>query len=124
MKIIIPAGGECCMDYVRQSGQETVEAMDGVFLTQLAVGDRMSIQHLRMEPGSRIPDHSHHHEQVGFVYQGTQTFVLDDGSIDVDAGNSYAIRGHETHAAENNTDETMLAIDIFSPPRPDPDWLE
>lgn len=112
------------MDYVRQSGQETVEAMDGVFLTQLAVGDQMSIQHLRMEPGSRIPDHSHHHEQVGFVYQGTQTFVLDDGSIAVDAGNSYAIRGHETHAAENNGDETMLAIDIFSPPRPNPDWLE
>jgi mannose-6-phosphate isomerase-like protein (cupin superfamily) len=112
------------MDLVRPADRETVEAMDGVYLTQLAVGERMSIQHLRMAPGARVPEHDHHHEQVGFVYEGTQTFVLEDGTVDVAAGQSYALGGGERHAAENRGDGVMRAIDVFGPPRRDPDWLE
>lgn len=101
----------------------TVEVGDGVFLTQLAVGEAMSVQHLRMEPGGRIPEHEHRHEQLGFVYRGEQTFVLDDGAVTVAPGESYALAPHETHAAANRGDEVMEAIDVFSPPRPNPDWL-
>ncbi len=113
------------MDLVSPDHRETVEAMDGVFLTQLAIGERMSIQHLRMKPGARVPKHDHHHEQLGFVYQGTQTFILDDGvEVDVDPGESYFLESEEPHAAENQGDGVMEAIDIFSPPRPDPSWLD
>jgi mannose-6-phosphate isomerase-like protein (cupin superfamily) len=104
---------------------ETVEVSEGVHLTQLAVGERMSIQHLRMEPGGTVPMHSHHHEQLGFVYQGTQTFVFeDDSSADIDPGESYFLESEQPHAAENRGSEDLLAIDIFSPPRPNPSWLE
>ncbi len=48
------------MDHVPP--EPATEAMDGVFLTQMAVGEGMSIQHLRMDPGAVIPMHSHHHE--------------------------------------------------------------
>lgn len=106
------------------SDRRTVEAMDGVFLTQLAAGERMSIQHLRMEPGATIPEHSHHHEQLGFVYEGTQTFVVDGTPIGIEDGGSYFLRSEEPHAAENRGDGVMQAIDIFSPPRPDPSWLD
>ena len=99
--------------------------MDGVFLTQMAVGEEMSIQHLRMDPGAVIPIHSHHHEQVGFVYQGEQTFVLEDeATVTVGAGESYTLAGDEPHGAQNRGEEVMLAIDIFGPPRPNPDWME
>lgn len=103
---------------------ETVEVSDGVFLTQLAVGDQMSIQHLRMEPGSRVPEHSHHHEQLGFVYRGEQTFVLSEDAVTIRPGESYALDSEEVHAAENRGDGVMEAIDIFSPPRANPDWLD
>lgn len=112
------------MDLVRPEDQVTVEVMDGVFLTQLAAGEHMSIQHLRMEPGASVPEHAHHHEQLGFVYQGTQTMIQGDDRTDVDAGESYALASDEPHGAENRKDETCLAIDIFSPPRPAPDWAE
>jgi quercetin dioxygenase-like cupin family protein len=113
------------MDTVAPSEAETVEVSEGVYLTQMALGDRMSIQHLRMDPGTRIPEHDHPHEQVGFVYRGTQTFVLEGGStVDVGEGESYAIPGDEIHAAENRGGGTMEAIDVFSPPRPDPPWLD
>jgi mannose-6-phosphate isomerase-like protein (cupin superfamily) len=113
------------MEQVTPADSETVEVSEGVHLTQLAVGERMSIQHLRMEPGGRVPMHSHHHEQLGFVYQGTQTFVFeDDSAAGVDPGESYFLESEEPHAAENRGDEDLLAIDIFSPPRPNPSWLE
>ena len=112
------------MERVRSDEERTVEAMDGVFLTQLAVGDRMSIQHLRMEPGARIPEHDHPHEQVGFVYRGEQTFLLDGEVLTVGPGESYAIPGEEPHAVENRGEDVLEAIDIFSPPRPNPSWLD
>jgi quercetin dioxygenase-like cupin family protein len=113
------------MDHVVPDESETVEVSGGVFLTQLAIGERMSIQHLRMEPGGEVPMHDHHHEQLGFVYGGTQTFLLaDDEEVHIEAGESYFLESEEPHAAVNVGDETMYAIDIFSPPRPDPSWLE
>lgn len=113
------------MDRIPSDAQETVEVLEGVYLTQLAVGDHMSIQHVRMEPGAAVPEHDHHHEQVGFTYQGAFTFVLADGTeIEVGAGESYALDGGEPHAAENRGESVALGIDIFSPPRANPDWLE
>lgn len=113
------------MEIVPANGMEEVEVEDGVFLAQLAAGEEMSIQHLRMEPGARVPEHSHHHEQVGFVYQGEQTFILEDGdALTVDPGESYWLESEEVHGAENRGDEELLAIDVFSPPRPNPNWLD
>lgn len=104
---------------------EEVEVEPGVHLAQLVAGDEMSIQHLRLEPGARIPEHSHHHEQIGFVYEGEQTFILDGGDTrTVGPGGSYRLASHEVHAVENRGTETLRAIDVFSPPRPDPDWAE
>jgi len=112
------------MDVVSDDAYEEVEVEPGVHLAQLAVGESMSIQHLRMAPGGRVPEHSHHHEQVGFVYRGEQTFVLADGAVTVGPGESYRLAGGEVHAAENRGDGELLAIDVFSPPRPDPGWLD
>lgn len=113
------------MEQVPISDRDTVEVIDGVHLTQLAAGDRMSIQHVRMEPGAVVPAHDHHHEQIGFTYQGAVTFVLADGrEVDVGVGESYALEGGEIHGAENRGEIDALCVDIFGPPRPNPDWLE
>jgi len=113
------------MDVVRDDAFEETEVEPGVSLAQLAVGDAMSIQHLRIVRGGRVPEHSHHHEQVGFVYQGEQTFVLGDGAdVTVGPGESYWLESEEVHAAENRGEEELLAVDVFNPPRPNPSWLD
>lgn len=113
------------MDTVPASRMGEVEVESGVFLAQLAAGDEMSIQHLRMEPVARVPEHSHHHEQVGFVYQGEQTVILeDDEALTVMSGESYHLQNNEVHEAENRGNGEVLAIDVFSPPRPNPNWLD
>ena len=72
---------------------ETVEVVDGVHLTQLCVGESMSAQQFHIEPGAQVPEHSHHHEQVGVVLTGTMTVVVDDEEAVVAAGESYVIPG-------------------------------
>lgn len=63
--------------------------------------------------------------EVGFVYQCEQTFILEDGeAVTVEPGESYWLESNEVHATENRGDEDLLAIDVFSPPRTNPNWLD
>jgi quercetin dioxygenase-like cupin family protein len=115
---------ESTMEIVQHSARETVEAVDGVHLTQLAVGEEMSVQHFHIEPGATVPEHSHHHEQVGFIVQGTLAFEVDGEEHVVGPGDSYVIPGGEPHSAENRSEEPVSGIDVFSPPRANPDWMD
>jgi quercetin dioxygenase-like cupin family protein len=113
------------MERVPLSEDDLVEAVPEVHLAQLAVGESMSVQYFRIDPGATVPSHEHHHEQAGFVYRGELTFVLDGGEeVVVGAGDSYDLTSHEVHGAENRGDEPIEGVDIFSPPRPNPDWAE
>jgi len=113
------------MDHVSHDPSADVEAVPGVHLSGLAAGEEMSVQHFTVDPGTTVPEHDHHHEQAGFVYQGTLTFVLADGSeVAVAAGDAYDLAGDEVHAAENRGDVPAKGVDVFSPPRTDPDWAE
>lgn len=113
------------MEHEPHDPSEAVEALEGVYLSQLAAGERMSVQHFSIEPDTTVPEHGHHHEQSGFVYEGALTFHLEDGSeVTVEAGDSYDLAGHEVHAAENRGDVPAKGVDVFSPPRTNPDWAE
>lgn len=111
------------MDRVPHQPDGDVEALPGVHLAQLATGTEMSVQHFTIEPGAEVPSHSHPHEQSGYITEGTLTFLLDDGAeVACEAGDSYVLAGGETHAAVNRGDVTVRGVDVFSPPRADPDW--
>lgn len=103
---------------------ETTEAVENVHLAQLAAGEEMSVQHFEFEPGATVPSHDHPHEQTGFVYEGELTFLLEDGERTVSAGESYVLAGGEVHGAENRDETVVRGVDVFSPPRPNPDWAE
>jgi len=112
------------MESITLSGRETHEVVDGVHLTQLAAGERMSIQHFHIEPGARVPEHSHEHEQTGFVYAGMLVFEVDGEEHVIGPNESYAIPSGEPHAATNLRDDPVHGIDVFAPPRLDPDWAD
>ncbi len=112
------------MESMAPADGDTVEVVDGVHLTQLATGERMSVQHFHIEPGARVPFHSHEHEQAGIVTTGTFTFYLPDEAEVISPGESYVIPGGVEHAAENEADVPVDGIDVFSPPRLNPDWME
>ena len=110
------------MDRVYGADVPTFEPIDGVQLSMLASGDRVNVQHYVIEPGATIPRHSHPHEQLGYLVRGQLVFLVDDGEYPVDAGGSYSFGTDEPHGAANRGDDPAEGIDIFSPPRADPDW--
>jgi quercetin dioxygenase-like cupin family protein len=112
------------MQVVPKDAEESTEAVEGVQLSLLAGADEMNVQHFFIEPGAEVPEHSHDNEQTGYITQGTLTFFVDGEELDVSAGDSYAIPGDEPHAAENRGDVPVEGVDIFSPPRENPDWKD
>lgn len=113
------------MEHVSTTAVEFAEPVEGVRLALLAAGEAMSVQEFRIEPGATVPEHSHPHEQVGYLSEGRLTFVLEDGEeVLIEAGESYRFAGDEPHAAENRGEKPVEGIDVFSPPRTDPDWAK
>lgn len=112
------------MDIESFPDAETTEAVDGVHLAVLAGADRMNVQGFEIEPGARVPEHSHEHEQTGVLYQGELVFFVDGEELPLEPGDTYAIPGGEPHAVENRGDETAVGIDTFGPPRENPSWME
>ncbi|WP_416840839.1 cupin domain-containing protein [Haloferax sp. DFSO52] len=114
------------MDRIATDDVESTEAVEDVYLGLLAGGEKMNIQHVRIEPGGSVPVHHHPHEQVGYIFAGELTFIVgDEGEeIVVGPGDSYSLASEEPHGAENRGDETVIGIDVFSPPRDNPPWLD
>lgn len=113
------------MDIARLATAETTEVEAGIALTQLGGGERLNVQHFALDPGASVRAHAHDdHEQCSFCYAGQVSFVLDDETVTVGAGDVAVLGPGETHAVENRGEETARGIDVYSPPRPTPDWVE
>lgn len=112
------------MERIGLSDQDSAEPVEDVYLTALAAGEKMSMQEFEIEPGATIPEHDHPHEQLGFIYEGELTFLCEGETVTVEAGDSYTIPGGQPHGIENRGDTVVRGIDVFSPPRTDPDWAE
>ena len=113
------------MDHHVPDPSEFTEAVENVRLGVGAAGEEMSVQYFEIQPGAEVPEHSHHHEQSGLITQGELTFLLDGGErVTVGPGESYVLDGDEVHGAVNEGDEVVEGVDVFAPPRTDPDWAE
>lgn len=123
------------MDIATREGREVVEAAEGVHVAELLAGERASVRYFRIDPGARVPEHSHSEEQVGYVTQGVLTLVVGEaGSVEVDgepveagehrldADDAYLIPGGQPHAAANRSDGLVEGVDVFAPPRSGPGW--
>lgn len=106
------------MEVVSPDDRSTEEPHEGAFVTQVVAGDRMSVQHFRAEPGPCSPEHSHEHEELGFIAEGSWTITVNGDEQTAEAGDVYRIPGGEPHSSENPGDQATVGIQIFSPPRP------
>lgn len=94
---------------------EEVELVDGV-TARFVAGGRMMFSFVRLAPGKTVPDHSHHHEQLGYVIEGTMRLTIAGEEREVRVGDAYAIPGGVNHSATGGPDG-CLALDAFAPLR-------
>jgi quercetin dioxygenase-like cupin family protein len=93
------------------------DAFEGVRLKTLVFGDRTSLCEVRLGRGAIIPEHSHPHEQTGYMVSGRMVFDIGGERFVAEAGTSWCIPGGVEHGVE--VVEDSVVIEVFSPVRED-----
>ncbi len=97
------------------SEANAVEMFPGVVRRTLNSGDRTTLAEITLDEGSVVPEHTHPHEQIGYVSRGWVRFVIGDDQRELRSGDSYLIPGDVSH--EVTALEASVCIDVFSPVR-------
>ncbi len=95
------------------------ESLNPLFDRQFVVGENIMVARVLLKKGCIVPRHSHYHEQVSCIIEGSLKFGFDHQDIIVKAGEVLTIPPHVPHSAEALTD--TVGFDIFNPPRED--WI-
>ncbi len=81
-------------------------------------GQQMTLSLVEMQPHSVIPEHSHPHEQLGMLLEGTLHFTIGGESRVVTVGQMWRIPGGVPHMVVAG-DTPVRALDAFYPIRED-----
>ena len=101
-----------CADSVSQK-----EPLNGIFLKTMTWGDLMMLVRFDLKAGSRVPEHAHPHEQIGYLVEGSLQLCIGAETVTARPGDSWCIPAHTKHSATAESD--CVAIEVFSPVRKD-----
>jgi len=93
------------------------ELVKGVHLKTLVHGNQTLLTKVKFEKGAVIPQHSHPHEQTGYLVSGQMDFLVDGEHCPAKPGDSWNIAGDVEHGA--TALEESVVIEVFSPVRED-----
>jgi quercetin dioxygenase-like cupin family protein len=82
----------------------------------LSCGKLMAVR-LDFRKGAVVNQHSHPHEQIGYIVQGSFEFTIGGETKILKTGDSYYMPSNVVHGAKAL--EESVAIDIFTPIRED-----
>jgi len=92
-----------------------VSMCNGITRRTLSTGQKLMFCLFEWETGAILPEHSHHHEQVGYVISGKVEFTIGGRTIILGPGESYAIPSNVVHSGKSY--EPTRVLDAFSPIR-------
>lgn len=82
-----------------------------------AHGNEMTFGYVTILPGSVMEEHSHPHEQITYILEGSLEMQIGGEEVILHAGMVQVIPSNIPHAAK--TEEGCKLIDVFSPVRAD-----
>jgi quercetin dioxygenase-like cupin family protein len=94
---------------------EPVPMCEGITRRTLSTGEKMMFCLFEWEANAILPEHSHHHEQLGYVLSGKIEFTIGGRTVLLGPGQSYAIPGNVLHSGRSYAATRVL--DVFSPIR-------
>lgn len=89
----------------------------GVYRRVLNTGDRTMVVEVSFENGATVPEHTHPHEQIGYLSSGRLSFQIGDEVRVLEQGDSWLVPSNVPHVVTALA--PSVAIDCFSPPRED-----
>jgi len=85
----------------------------------LVYSDNLMLMYTEAEPGGPGLAHSHPHEQIGYIIQGTSELTAGGETVTLKAGSSFLLEPNEFHEIRGLGDEKVIVLDIFHPYRED-----
>jgi quercetin dioxygenase-like cupin family protein len=101
--------------FTKKSQEGYQEVLDGIELKTLVHGEKTLTTEFRLKKGCQLPDHTHLHEQTGYLVSGHIRLRINTNTFDVTHGDSWCIPGNIPHGADILEDS--VAIEVFSPVR-------
>lgn len=80
--------------------------------------EKMTLTVMEFEPNTVLPEHSHPHEQVGYLIEGEAEYVIDGKSYQVRPGQMWRLPGGVVHQV-NVGSRPMRVVEAFCPVRED-----
>ena len=93
------------------------EVVPGIRIKTLVSGEKALMTKFLLSAGSKLPDHSHPHEQIGTLVSGRMRLTIGERSREVKAGDSWCVPLDAPHHAD--IIEDSVAVEVFSPLRED-----
>jgi quercetin dioxygenase-like cupin family protein len=90
---------------------------DGV-LARLMTGQGLTVAVVEIQPGKRVPEHTHENEQIGFVVQGEVTFTVGGETQTLGPGGTWRIQANVPHNCDVGPDGAIVA-EAYAPARGD-----
>lgn len=101
--------------FEKQSPTGYKTLLEGIRQKTVAYGDRTLMVEFLLQKGAVLPQHSHPHEQIGYLVKGRIRLTIGDEVQDLAPGDSWCIPGGAPHGAE--IVEDAVAVEVFSPVR-------
>ncbi len=101
--------------FYKKSAEGYNAPLKGVKMKSLTYGKKTHMCEFILKAGSVIPEHSHPHEQTGYLVSGRLSFMLEGKTLDAEAGDSWSVPENVPHSAE--VIEDSVIIEVFSPVR-------
>jgi quercetin dioxygenase-like cupin family protein len=79
-------------------------------------GERLTLAVVELEPGAHAREHSHDHEQLGLVLQGSIEFRIGEERRTLEPGATYVIPSNVVHEAIAGPNGAVV-VDVFAPVR-------
>ena len=94
---------------------DPVSMCEGITRRTLSTGKRLMFCLFEWQANAILPEHSHHHEQAGYVVSGKVEFTIGGRTVLLGPGESYAIPANIVHSGKSH--EPTRVLDAFSPIR-------
>jgi quercetin dioxygenase-like cupin family protein len=94
-----------------------VEVMPGIKIKTLNHGNSSLMAEFLLTKGALLSEHSHVHEQTGYLVKGRIRLIIDGTGRVMEPGDSWSIPSNVVHKAE--IEEDAVAIEVFVPARED-----
>jgi len=107
------------MKIVKREDAPTLETVKGRKGEILMAGEKCMMMINTIEPGIPTPPHSHPHEQIGFLIEGTGILYIDGETTEMEAQATFLVPGGAAHNFDATGDKPAVLIESFAPPRED-----